>query len=483
MTALLCACTVGPDYHRPQIASPSNWSETAGLTTSSDEAQLARWWGQFSDPVLDGLIARALKTNLDLETAASRVRQARFQESEAKAAQWPSIKAMGDAATLNSNRTSGGASSGASGSGGAPAGAGFALPSHLNLYSAGFDASWEIDIFGGVRRSIEEAKANSEAAVWARRDAEVTLTAEIASDYFALRQIQARLALGRGELARQNEIGALVGARHRAGFVTNFDVNQQTGVITSAAAQLHQLEGEERVQIHALAILVAEPPESLEPELTQPRALPVSPPSLPVGLPSDLIRRRPDVREAERRLAAANAEIGVQTANLYPKLDLIGLASFASTSLGNLFSTANLTSAALGMASEPLFDAGKTRAAIRAAREGAVQADLTWRKTVLVSFRDVEDALARYRSEQERQLQLTQAVGATQNSLAIARDQYQVGLVTFANVYSAELAEMNARDQLVQSQAAAATDLVSLYKALGGGWSVWVQAGGTPARP
>ncbi|HEY1561391.1 MAG TPA: TolC family protein, partial [Caulobacteraceae bacterium] len=244
-----------------------------------------------------------------------------------------------------------------------------------------------------------------------------------------------------------------------------------TGVITSAAAQLHQLEGEERVQIHALAILLAEPPESLEPELTQPRALPLSPPSLPVGLPADLIRRRPDVREAERKLAAANAEIGVQTANLYPKLDLIGLASFASTSLGNLFSAANLTSAALGMASEPLFDAGKSRAAIRAAREGAIQADLAWRKTVLVSLRDVEDALARYRSEQERQLQLTQAVGATQNSLAIARDQYQVGLVTFANVYSAELAEMNARDQLVQSQAAAATDLVSLYKALGGGWS------------
>ncbi|HEY1561727.1 MAG TPA: TolC family protein, partial [Caulobacteraceae bacterium] len=220
MTALLCACTVGPDYHRPQIVSPANWSETAGLTTSLDEAQLARWWGQFNDPVLDGLIARALKTNLDLETAASRVRQARFQESAAKAAQWPSIKAMGDAATLNSNRTSGGASPGASGSGGAPAGGGFALPSHLNLYSAGFDASWEIDIFGGVRRSIEEAKANSEAAVWARRDAEVTLTAEIASDYFALRQVQARLALGRDELARQNDIGALVGARRRAGFVT-----------------------------------------------------------------------------------------------------------------------------------------------------------------------------------------------------------------------------------------------------------------------
>jgi len=346
------------------------------------------------------------------------------------------------------------------------------LPNQLNLYSVGFDATWEIDLFGGVRRSIEEARANREAAEWARRDAEVTLTAEVASDYFNLRETQTRIAVGQAELARQQSIGALVSAQRQAGFVTRFEVNQQTGVTATSAAQLRELEGQQRAQIHAIEILLGEPPETLEPELASGVAGLTSPPppGLPVGLPSELLERRPDLREAERRLAAANAEIGVQTANLYPKLDLIPLASFAGMSLPGLFSSENLTAAAISSLSEPVFNAGKTRAAIGQARERAQQATLAYRTAVLGAFRDVEDALARIRSEQARTAQLAGAVDADANSLAIAQDQYQVGLVTYANIYNAENALLNARDQLVQSNGQETQNLISLYKALGGGW-------------
>ena len=457
--AALAACTVGPNYRRPDIPVPPAFSEL-GAGAPASQADLSRWWLQFHDPVLQSLIERALANNLDLEAAASRIRQARFEERVAKAEQWPTVNAIGNALTLNSDRSSGGA----------PA-QGLEIPGHLNLYAAGFDATWEIDLFGGVRRQIEEAKANGEAAVWAHRDSQVTLTAEVAADYLTLREVQTRLEIGEAELARQKDIGGIIASRHQAGFVTNLDVNQQTGATTAAAAQLHQLEAEERTQIHAIAVLLGEAPETLEPTLARGAAQAAPPPELPPGLPSELLQRRPDIREAERKLAAANAEIGVQTANLYPKLNLIGLASFAAPTLGNLFSSQSFSSAGVGMVTAPLFTAGKTRARINEAREQAAQAGIAYRSAILGALRDTEDALARYRSEEARRVQLAQAVSAAENSLTIAKDQYSVGLVTFLNVYTAENTLLSARDQLAQSDAEAAEDLVSLYKALGGGWT------------
>lgn len=469
-SSALAACTVGPNYHRPQVPTPPAYSELSPTPLSPAPADLSRWWAQFNDPVLQNLVARALAANLDLEAAGSRVRQARFQEKIASAAEWPTVNATGTALTLNSNRSSGAPPAGAAGGSGAQDG--FQLPGHLNLYSAGFDATWEVDLFGGTRRAVQEAKANSEAAVWAQRDGQVTLTAEVANDYVLLRQAQARIAVGEAELARQRDLFGLIRARREAGFVTNLDVNQQTGVVVTAAALLRQLEADERTQIHALAVLLGEPPETLEPLLARSAAaLPPPPPGLPVGLPSELLTRRPDIRQAERKAAAANAEIGVQTANLYPKLNLIGLASFAGMSLGSLFSSQNLSSVGFGMVSEPLFNAGKTHASIGVAKEQATQANIAYRSSVLAALRDVEDALARIRSEEARRAQLVQGVNAATNSLSIAQDQYRVGLVTFINVYAAENALLNARDQLVQSQAQSDSDLVSLYKALGGGWS------------
>jgi NodT family efflux transporter outer membrane factor (OMF) lipoprotein len=470
----LAACTVGPDYRRPEVATPPAYAEAASTPRTAvtpADADLSAWWAQFGDPELSSLVARALAGNLDRQTAISRVRQARLSEIVARAAEYPSLSAAGNALTFNSNRKSGGAP--AQGTGPPTAGAGgLPIPSHLNLYSAGFDATWEVDLFGATRRAIEEARANTGAALWARRDGEVTLTAEVASDYLGLRMLQARIAIGEAELARQKGVFALIRARRQAGFVTSLDVNQQTTVVETAAAQLPQLEAQAKVQVHALAILMGEPPEGLAAELgANAAALPAPPPTLPVGLPSELLRRRPDIREAERRLAAANAGIGVQVASLYPKLDLIGLAAFAGTSLGDLFSIRNLSSAALAMASQPVFDAGRRRASVGIAREETVQASLAYQAAVLGALRDVEDALARYRSEETRREALERYLVAASNSLTIAQDQYRTGFVTFINVLQAQNAVLGARDQLAQSDAQVLADLVAIYKALGGGWS------------
>jgi NodT family efflux transporter outer membrane factor (OMF) lipoprotein len=217
--------------------------------------------------------------------------------------------------------------------------------------------------------------------------------------------------------------------------------------------------------------LLGQTPEALANRLASASALPAAPPPLPLGLPSELLRRRPDIREAERRLAASNAQIGVQMASLYPKLDLIGLGTLAGTSLDSLLSGKNLLGAGVGMASEPLLDAGRRRASVNVAKEETAQAALAYRKAVLGALRDVEDALSRYRFEQQHQAALAGAVDATRNSLGIAEDRYKTGFIAFTDVLQAQNALLTQQDQLTQSDAQLLSDLVALYKALGGGWS------------
>ena len=325
---------------------------------------------------------------------------------------------------------------------------------------------------GGARRQIEAAKANREAAEWALRDARVSLVAEVANDYFSLRATQARIGIGQAELKRQQDRFQLIQARRTTGFVTALDVEQQATQVAAAAAQIPQLTGQASTQTHAIAILLAETPETVEQGLAPFAApLPPAPPQLPIGLPSDLMRRRPDLREAERRVAAANAQIGVQEAELYPKVNLLGLGSFAGMSLDTLFSHQNLQSVGLGMGALPVFNGGRTRAQIDAAKEEKIQADIAYRKAVLGAFRDVEDGLARLRSEDERQAELVRSLTSAENQLKIAEDQYKTGFVTFIEVLQAQNAQLNAQDQLAQSDAQVLSALVSVYKALGGGWS------------
>lgn len=465
---LLSACNVGPDYKKPDIPVPARFSEGGPAVPIAGQTDLSQWWTRFHDPELTSLIARALQSNLDLESAASRVRQAREQEIIAGAAEWPSLSASGIGVNVHSNSSP--LSQLASGGGGHSGPPSANTPTNIRLYSLGFDASWELDLFGGTRRAVEAAEANTEAALWDLHDAAVTLTAEIANDYLALRAAQARLALLESELKDQQQLLDLVRARRSHGFVTELDVDQQRTLASNTAAQIPPIDAEARAMTHALAVLLAESPEAIDGELEKSPAIPVMPIGLPAALPSDLLRRRPDIREAERKLAAATAQEGVAVANLYPKFDLLGLASFTSSRLSNILSSSSFGTIGAAQIMWPIFQGGKIRAGIRSSEEAELQAYFAYRKAVLGALQDVEDSLARYADEERHVEALKDAETAAASTEAIARQQYATGLVTFINVLTAESNLLSARDQLVQARASLAQDFGAVYKALGGGW-------------
>lgn len=467
----LSACNVGPDYKEPGTELPARFAEARPELPAAAQSDLSKWWTVFHDPELDSLIARSLAANLDLQTAASRVRQAREQEIIAGAAEWPSLSANGLGVNFHSNSNPlGQLAGGAPGGSAASASQAASAPTNIRLYSAGFDATWEIDLFGGTRRAVEAAKANTQAALWELHDGEVTLSAEVANDYLNLRAAQARIALLDSELKDERQLFDLVHARAQTGFVTQLDVNQQRTLLENVQAQIPELDAEARAMMHALAVLLAEPPEAMNGELEAEQPIPAAPPGLPAAVPSDLLRRRPDIREAERKLAAATAQEGVAVADLYPKIDLIGAASFTGSTLSGLFSTRNFGTVGIGTVSWPIFEAGKVHANIRASKEAELQAYFAWRKAVLAALQDVEDSLARYADEKQHESALAEAERAAVSSEAIARQQYANGLVTFVNVLTTETTLLSARDQLIQSRQALAQDLAALYKALGGGW-------------
>jgi outer membrane protein, multidrug efflux system len=478
---LVAGCTVGPDYHKQDIPTPNSYSELPATQDQAplsipvaNEADLSHWWLQFGDAELQKLIAHALQSNLDLLAAASRVREAREQEIISGAQGLPQVNAGGLAAGAHSDssflsKLEGQSSAPAAGtSGGAASSSG---PLNADLFSVGFDATWEVDVFGGVRRSVEAAKANADAAVWQMRDGEVTLTAEIATDYLTLRATQERIAILREEAQAQQDLLHMIQARAASGFGTQLDVNQQSTLADSTLAQIPELEGEVRALEHAIAVLLAENPDAMAGELDGLVAIPPMPSSLPVGLPSDLLRRRPDVRAAERTLAASTAEIGVAVSDLYPKFNLIGAVSFAGGGLGNLVSGGNLGEVGLGSITWPVFHWGQTQANVRSKEEEAKQAYYAYQKTLLGAVQNVEDALARYTTEQQRLVALERAEASAKFSVDIATQQFRVGTVTYVDVLAAQASESSVRGQLAQSRQVYATDLISLYKALGGGWA------------
>jgi outer membrane protein, multidrug efflux system len=465
--ATLTACTVGPNYRPPALETPPAFQQvpqTKDLAPISQanatEADLSQWWTQFHDQTLTSLVERALRFNLDLQTAASRIRQAREQVIIAGASEWPSINATGSAARLHSNSNPLASLGGTSG----------ATSTNLKFFSLGFDATWEIDLFGGTRRSVEAAHASAEAAEWQLRDAQVSLSAEVAIDYLALRAAQSRIAILRSSIAHQQDLLQLATARAQGGLTTELDVNQQRAQLASDQAKLPDLEAQETAMIHALGVLLGGQPDALAGELTEARALPVVPQTLPVGLPSDLLRRRADIRNAERQLAAATAQIGAAVAQLYPKFDLIAAPLFVKDTASGLLTAQQFTDLELGLIQWPVFEAGKLRANVRAHEEQQRQAYLAYQQAVLGALRDAEDALTRYAAAQRTLLALEEAESSAQSSLQIAEQQYQTGTVDFLNVLSANTTLLDTQDQTAQSQQALAQALVSVYKALGGGW-------------
>jgi outer membrane protein, multidrug efflux system len=464
LSLLLAGCTtVGPDYAEPRAPVPAAYLEPS----ASGTAQLDRWWQGFGDAQLTALIDRALQQNLDIEMAAARIREARALERVAGAGASPQVAAE---ASVTRQRISENAIPVPPGSGGG-GGAGFALPGEeFTTWRAGFDASWELDLFGRNRREREAAAARTGGAVWNRRDAEVAVAAEVAGAYLRLRTLQDRMANAEAELARLARFEQLVGARARGGLVTGQDLEQQRSERSAAAAEIPALQAQAKAEIHALGVLAGQAPETLAGQLAARGSLPPSP-AVPAGLPSDLLRRRPDIRAAERELAAATADIGVAVADLYPRITLTAAPALVSTALGSVLEWGSRSFAAGAALDWPIFDGGRRRANVEVRSARQEQAMIGYRKAVLVALQDVEDALGRVDGDRRRLADLEQAEATAARAEDIARTRYRGGLVTLSDVLVAQQRRLSLEEQAIETRGALARDTVALVKALGGGWS------------
>ena len=468
LTALLLAgcTTVGPNYRQPDVAVPTQYAREHDARESSD-AGLASWWRQFGDPQLDSLVARAIALNLDVQSATARVREARARETLAGARTQPTLDAQASATRqrISENAIPAPPGAGVPGSGGA-----FGLPgSEFSTFRIGLDASWEVDLFGGRKRSIESAGARTGSGVWTRRDLQATAAAETAAAYFTLRTLQERIANTKADLARIQREEKLRRARFKAGLTSGIDVEQQESDAANAAAELPALRAQAEAQIHAIGILTGTTPEALIAELSTPRAIPASP-AIPAGLPSDLLRRRPDIRAAERDLAAATADIGVATADLYPKISLTAAPALVSTALASLLDWGSRSYSAGASLLWPLFDGGKTRANIEVANARQEQALITYRKTVLTALKDVEDALSRTQADRQRLAGLARSHEAISRAERLSRTRFSGGLVNLSEVLTNEGKRLSVEKQMIETRGALARDSVALFKALGGGW-------------
>lgn len=467
--ALLAAgCLVGPDYQAPRPKLPDKWaaqpSQPAGAALA--DSKLAQWWTIFNDPVLVSLEKRALKANLDLQVAQARLRQARASRGIAAGGLGPELDVSGSYQRTrysSSSTRSSGSSAGTVG----------------DVYQAGFDASWEVDIFGGLRRNLEAADADVRAAEDARRQVMVSLTAEVARNYLELRTLQQRIVIARTNLAAQRHTARLTRQRQQAGFVSGLDAANAEAQASTTAARIPPLESSARQNIHSLGVLLGQDPASLLAELTPVAAIPASPPTVPAGLPSELLRRRPDIRQAEAQLHAATARVGVATADLYPRFTLTGSAGYQSTVFNSWFDWAGRFWSIGPSVSWPIFASGRIKANIELKDAQAQEALLAYRQTVLVSLREVEDALVASTSEQEHRRELASAVAFNQKALDLSTQLYAEGQVEFLNVLQAQGALYTTQDALVSSNGAVGADLIALYKSLGGGWQSEPQGNGS----
>ena len=474
----LAGCTVGPNYARPDLPVPGAFVEpqaTAPATASPIDP--AHWWSAFGDAELDRLIERGLRDSPDIRTAASRIRQARYGEIIAGAANKPTLNFDPNVSRIDFSKNAGFATlarqfAGGSSSGSSPpANTGVALPgSGITSFAVGFDASWELDLFGGGRRQREQARAQLEGAEWNRRDAAVTLAAEVAQAYFALRLDQDQLAVITDELARQRRNLEIAGEQARVGLSPEIDVTRQRASLTSTEARQEPIRADVQLRIHSLGVLLGQNPEALTAELSAPAPALGPAPVVPAGLPSDLLRRRPDVRAAERQLAAATAGVGIAVSDLYPKLSLTGTAQLISSALGNLFSIDSKQTLGTAAAMFPVIDWGRRRATVGQRREDREQAYVTYQSTVLGALRDVEDPLAQLDAERRRNAALRRAVADARETVRADEAQYRTGLATQSTLLQGETDVLTAREQVAASDAQLRQMTAALFKAMGGGW-------------
>lgn len=444
----LGGCMVGPNFRPPQTPVPKDWvgTTTAPATQPADQVDITRWWTAFHDPALDSLVQRAIERNLDLRQAVARIQQARANSGVAVSGLWPTANL--------------GAGFSRSFTGGRGA---------HSLFQTGLDASWELDVFGGIRRNIEAADANLQASVENRRDVLVTLVSEVGLNYVNLRGFQQQIAIAEENLKAQQHTADLTRQRYNGGFVSALDVANADAQVATTASVIPSLETAEMQTIYSLSVLLDREPGALLAELTPSAAIPTSTPDVPVGLPSDLLRRRPDIRQAEAEIHAATAQIGVATANLYPQFSLTGSMGFQSTTLENFLNWGSRTWSFGPNATWAVFAPGLCYN-VQVQQAMQEQALLTYRQTVLTALQDVENALVAYSNEREHRTSLAEAVAGNRKAVELSTKLYTLGETDFLNVLNAQRSLFATEDALVQSETNLSTDLVALYKALGGGW-------------
>ncbi len=472
LLAALAGCMVGPDYQRPETKVPETWDGLSSVTQNqpskpaTDTATLVDWWDSFHDNILTSLVEMAVRHNLDLRLAEARIRQARASHGVAVGALWPAVTGNAQYQKSQSAITTFGGSSAAGPS--AVTGGGGAI---RELFQVGLDAAWELDIFGGNKRNIEAAGADFRAAIEDRRDVLVTLVGEVGTNYLNLRGFQQQLAKVRQNLKAQEHTADIIRRRFDVGTATSLDLANARAQVATTGAQIPVLESQARAAIYSLGVLLGREPAVLAKDLEKQGPIPATPPEVPVGLPSELIRRRPDIRRAEAQLHAATARIGVATANLFPQFSLTGTMGLSSNELTKLGNLANSKFWSFGPSvTWPLFAGGSLAWQVKVQDALAEQALLTYQKTVLTALQDVETALVAYAKEQEHRKALSEAVENNRKAVDAAMKLYTAGRTDFLNVLTAQLNLYNSENALVQSTNAVDTNLVALYKALGGGW-------------
>ncbi|MFZ2726910.1 MAG: efflux transporter outer membrane subunit [Methylococcaceae bacterium] len=462
LSSLLISCAaVGPDYKAPQMPMPKQWSQQTD--TSKNAPELDKWWLGFNDALLNSLMTEAIAANLDLKVALLRVKDARILRSQTIAAGLPSLSAKTALSKRlnNTSQTGGGTSSGG----------GFGIGNQLiNIFQLGFDAQWELDFFGGIRRAVEAADASVDSEVENSRMVLVTLLSEVARNLIELRANQQLIKLTQDTLITQTDTLKLTEIKQQSGLASSLEVAQAQAQLASTQATVPQYENAIEQAVHALGVLLGKEPNALAARLLNASSLETLPASLTINeLPSDLLKRRPDIRKAERQLAVANAYVGIATADLYPKVNLaafIGLQNMKMTD----FTPVGKSWSSSATVTMPLFNWGKLNAALKSKQTQNQEALLSYQATVLTAFQEVEDALVAYRKETQHTKALNQVSDANQLTLQLASERYNKGMTDFIEVLIAKDALYNAQAAIISSHNKQAHNLIALYKALGGGW-------------
>ncbi|WP_294261690.1 efflux transporter outer membrane subunit [uncultured Sphingomonas sp.] len=458
--AALAACTVGPNYEGPKsagaVAAPAAFARAG--QTSTAQPVVADWWRALNDSQLDALVERALKDNPSIAVAEARLRQARSALRLDKANGLPNANVQGTylrAELPNGGLTGGTADGGTQG---------------IDFYNVGFDASWEIDLFGGQKRRVEAARAGVGAAEAQVADAQVSLTAEVASAYVNLRDRQRRLELGRATAETRRRILALTEQRFRAGTASQLDVERIRGLVVESDAAIVPIDAERDAYLNALAVLVGEAPGTLDAELSAPRPVPLPPARVDVGDPAQLLERRPDVRAAERVLAQRTAQIGLTKAAAMPRISFLGLIGIGGTKPGDLFDLGNLAGIAVPRLQWNALDFGRNGARIGQAEGQRDEAAAQYRGAVLTALRDAEDALSRYAARRATVAAAARSKATADRAAALMQQRYSAGVATLIDTLDAERQRTAAEQSVVQATAAMTADYVALQKALGLGW-------------